>query len=268
MRYRLPAALATLALLLGACANASPGDGGDTPTPTGAISHPTDADQVLLKVSYEGGFVAPSTLATRLPTFALYGDGTILVPGAEDAIYPGPALPSIEARTVSEAGIQAILRAAIDAGLEHDGDYGDMGQMGVADAATTVFVLQADGKTHRVSAYALGMEGPQQPGQSDAMWRMRRALQHLVQQLGDLDTLVPAGSLGPRSHVRSDLGAPVRGALPARRPTPADPRRLAPRRPARRVRRPRTRHGRCQVWRGERRRLGRGAPARSSRPTS
>jgi len=72
-----------------------------------------------------------------------------------------------------------------------------MGQMGVADAATTVFVLQAGGKTHRVSAYALGMEGPQQPGQSDAMWRMRRALQHLVQQLGDLDTLVPAGSLGP-----------------------------------------------------------------------
>ena len=202
MRYRLPAALATLALLIGACANTSPGDGGDTPTPTGAISHPTDADQVLLKVSYEGGFVAPSSLATRLPTFALYGDGTILVPGAEDAIYPGPALPSIEARTVSEAGIQAILRAAIDAGLERDGDYGDMGQMGVADAATTVFVLQADGKTHRVSAYALGMDGPQQPGQPDAMWRMRRALQHLVQQLGDLDTLVPADRSGPIARTK------------------------------------------------------------------
>ena len=197
MRYRLPAALATLTLLLGACANAPTGDGGDTPTPTGAIGHATGADQVLLKVSYEGGFVAPSTLATRLPAFALYGDGTILMPGAEDTIYPGPALPSIVAQVASEDGIQAILQAAVDAGLERDGDYGDMGQMGVADAATTVFVLQADGQTHRVSAYALGMEGSQQPGQPDAMWAMRRALQHLVERLGDLDTLVPAGSLGP-----------------------------------------------------------------------
>ena len=132
MRYRLPAALATLTLLLGACANAPTGDGGDTPTPTGAISHATGADQVLLKVSYEGGFVAPSTLATRLPAFALYGDGTILMPGAEDTIYPGPALPSIVAQVASEDGIQAILQAAVDAGLERDGDYGDMGQMGVA----------------------------------------------------------------------------------------------------------------------------------------
>ena len=197
MRYRLTAALATLTLLLGACANASPRGGGDSPTPTGVISHPTSPDQVLMKVSVEGGFVAPSTLATRLPTFALYGDGTILVPGPEDATYPGPALPSIVARTVSEDGIQAILRAAIAAGLERDGDYGDMGQMGVADAATTVFVLQVDGQTHRVSAYALGMEDRQQPGQPDAIWRMRRALQHLVQQLGELETLVPAGSLGP-----------------------------------------------------------------------
>lgn len=191
MRYRILAAASALAVVVTACAVSTP-----TGPVAGTIDHPTDPSQAILTVRYEGGFVPAEYLFTSFPVFALYGDGTLILPGAQIEIYPGPALPPILAQRVSEDGIQAILRAALEAGLDRDGDYSDMGNMGVADASTTVFELMVDGTTHRVSAYALGMEGAQQAGQPDDMWAMRRALVTLQGQLSALQDLVPAGSLG------------------------------------------------------------------------
>jgi hypothetical protein len=105
-------------------------------------------------------------------------------------------LPPLIARTIDEDGVQAILREALDAGLDRDGDYSDLGQMGIADASTTRFELTIDGTTHVVTAYALGMEGDaQQPGQPDDVWKMRQHLLALSTRLGVLDWL-PSGSLG------------------------------------------------------------------------
>lgn len=196
MRLRLVAAFAALALAAAACANSStsPGASGSG---AGAIDHPTGGDQLVLRVEDGGGFVAPSYLFARLPGFSLFGDGTLIQPGAQIEIYPGPALPAISRQTITEDGVQAILRAALAAGLDRDASYTDLGSMGIADASTTVFTLTAGGRTIRVEAYALGMEGTERPdGMPADEWEARRALQAFVTQLADLAGWLPAGSIG------------------------------------------------------------------------
>jgi hypothetical protein len=176
----------------GACADASsnPGDG-----PPG-IDHPTGADQLVLGIEDTGGFVAPSTLLVRLPIFSLYGDGTQIEAGAETEIYPGAALPPILARSVSEPGIQLILQAAMDAGLDHDARFTDLGNVGIADATTTVFTLSVDGVTHRTEIYALSMLSEQPDGMSDQAWHARRVLADFANRLETLDSWLPADALG------------------------------------------------------------------------
>jgi len=188
-------ALAVLAFVTVACADAPTGARSD---PSGSgIVHPGGADQVVLRVALEGGFVAPETIFARTPSFSVMGDGTIIEPGAQDEIYPGQALPPLLVRTISEDGIQAILGAAIDAGLDHDETLGDLGSVGVSDMPTTVFTLSANGETHRVEAYALGMPGDQRPeGMSQGTWAARQALSSFLEQLGRLPAWLPVGSIG------------------------------------------------------------------------
>jgi hypothetical protein len=155
--------LAVLALLVTACAD--PSSGGGSPAP--GISHGTSADDLVLRWGYEGGFTPPEYQLTNLPAFSLYGDGTIVRPGPQIEIYPGPALPALEVVRVDEAGIQAILEAAFDAGLDSVDDLTDMGSVGVADAPETVFTLRAGGVDRSVRVYALGEMGGQLPGMSD-----------------------------------------------------------------------------------------------------
>ena len=187
--------LAVLALVTAACADAPTGARSD-PSDSGIV-HPSGADQVVLRVALEGGFVAPETTFARMPSFSLMGDGTIIEPGAQDEIYPGQALPQLLVRTISEDGIQAILGAAIDAGLDHDGTLGDLGSVGVSDMPTTVFTLSANGETHRVEAYALGMPGDHRPeGMSQGTWAARQELSSFAEQLGRLPAWLPEGSIG------------------------------------------------------------------------
>jgi hypothetical protein len=186
------------AVATGACADASSSAGGGA----SGIDHPSEADQLVLGIRDEGGFVSPSTLLLRLPTFSLYGDGTQIEAGAETEIYPGPALPPILARSVSETGIQAVLHAALDAGLGHDASYTDLGTVGIADATTTVFTLTVDGMTHRTEVYALSMLPDQPSGMSDQEWRVRRALAELATRLATLDSWLPDDSLGAAEPYR------------------------------------------------------------------
>jgi hypothetical protein len=189
--------LVLLAFVMAACAQTPTGPR-STPT-TPAISHLTGADQLVLRVELEGGFIAPETTFARTPSFSLLGDGTAVEPGAETEIYPGQALPPLVARTISEEGIQAILGAAIDAGLDRDATLGDMGSVGVSDMPTTVFTLSVNGETHRVEAYALGMAGDEQPdGMSQATWDARQALSSFEERLGRLAAWLPEGRSAPR----------------------------------------------------------------------
>ena len=195
---RIGVAIAAVAVLASACGgvgNDDPGSGGATgATGAGGIAHPTGAGQLILRMSYEGGFVPYEYTLGSIPFWSLFGDGTLIVPGPQIEIYPGPALPNLTATPVSEDGIQAILAAARDAGLmDGDANYGDMC---VADAATTVFTTDAGGRTSIVSAYALDVGQPAGTCGNGKDADARAKLAAFQAKLTDLRSWLPAGSLG------------------------------------------------------------------------
>lgn len=195
MKLRTLAACAAVAVVASACAAATT-DPGSGSSPPGGIAHATGAADLLLQIRVEGGFVAPSVTLSRFPIFSLYGDGSAITEGAQDAIYPGAALPPIDVQTLTEAGVQAVLRAAIDAGLEDGADQTDMGSTMIADASTTVFVFRAGGIDHTVHVYALSELTERPEGMSAAQYRARLALAELERRLATLPSWLPSGSYG------------------------------------------------------------------------
>lgn len=184
--------LALVALMLSACADAPTAGGGST---SPGMSHSGEPSDLLLRWGYEGGYTPPEFQLTNLPSFSLYGDGTVVRPGPQMEIYPGPALPSIEMARIDEAGIQAILEAALDANLDAVGDLTDMGSVGIADAADTVFTARFGDINRTVRIYALSEMGGQMPGMADDEFEARKKLLRLVEQLGSLETWLPEGSV-------------------------------------------------------------------------
>jgi hypothetical protein len=156
--YR-PIGLAVLALIAGACSAGAPSNSSAPSSSPAGGSYvvPTGAGELILKIDTDGGFVAPGYILTHTPEFALYGDGRIVVPGPQIEIYPSPLLPNLLAMQIAPAEIQTIVADADAAGLLGPNASYDIG--GIADAGTTVFTTVANGKTHRISAYALGIDG-------------------------------------------------------------------------------------------------------------
>lgn len=191
MRFRPGIVLLPSIVLLVACANAP-----TNPSAGGTIDHATGHDDLLARVELGGGFISPEWNLTNLPSFSLYGDGTVVQPGAQIELYPGPALPAISRRTVDEAGIQAILQEALHATEGIPADLGDMGSVMIADAATTVITVRGGGVDRTVEAYALGELSERPEGMSQEVYRARQRLADLVTRLGSLDSWLPAGSLG------------------------------------------------------------------------
>ena len=93
MRSRLIGAVVlSIGTLASACANAPTDDGtGDG----GGISYHTGATQVVLRIEQGGGFVPIEWNLTNMPMVSLFGDGLVVMPGAQIEIYPGPALPAL-----------------------------------------------------------------------------------------------------------------------------------------------------------------------------
>lgn len=183
-----------LVLLLAACAGAGGGGSASPGTDDGAIDHPSGADELVLRMESAGGFVMPEFLFGAVPSFSLYGDGTVIVPGAVPAIYPGPALPPLQARQLSEAGIQAILAKVAETGIFVADARFDGAQMMIADAADTVFTLNADDRHVEVSIYGLGALDPQSvpPEMPEREVAAHAALSDLSNALIGLDTQLGA----------------------------------------------------------------------------
>lgn len=160
-------------------------------TTAGGTQHPTGARELILRISTGGGFVMPGTDQIALPDFSLMGDGRVIYGGPQIEIYPGPALPNVLSRTVTEAGIQTILDAARDAGLLGADAHYD--HPGIADAPTTTFTVNADGVRHVVSAYALGSDDG---GMANPDADKRAKLQAFRERASNLSSWLPAGSLG------------------------------------------------------------------------
>lgn len=144
------------------------------PPPDPAISHPTGADDVVIRIGYEGGFVPIDYLFLDLPSVLVTGDGRLITQGPVTAIYPGPLLPNLQVRTIAEADIQKILALAEQHGLLVDRQYTSPNN--VADAPDTVVTITANGVTYRHSAYALGLADFGGPETDDA----RRQLAEFV----------------------------------------------------------------------------------------
>jgi len=230
MKRILPGLFVVL-IVLTACA-ASGGSSSGPPSSTSppssgdasGIDHPTGSEAILV-VDSSGGFVPVQFMATRLPNFVMFGDGRVIMQGVQTLEFPGPAYPPLVERTLTEEGIQAVLRGVEDtnlftADLELNG-----AQAVVADAANTVFTLNADGQEVTVSIYALGallpdMEAPQ--GISSAEIDAHRVLGQLNDGLMTLDSWLPADAWEAegwqpyeaeafRLYVRDVTGEPVEG---------------------------------------------------------
>lgn len=201
---RIGLAIAALAIAASACGRLNddgPGAGGSGGSgATGGIAHPTGADELVLRVEYQGGFVPYEFTLSSVPFWSLFGDGTLILTGPQIEIYPQPALPPLLRTPITEDGVQAILREARAAGLmERDEDYGDMC---IADAATTVFTTNAGGATSVVSAYALDAGEPAGTCGSKDDAKARAKLTAFQTKLGDLKRWLPEGSVGAEEPYR------------------------------------------------------------------
>lgn len=188
-----------------------------------AIRHPTGAAQVVVRVTNGGGFVPVEFNLRALPSFTLYGDGTIVVPGPVIQIYPGPAIYPLVRSKLSERQVQALLTRAKQAGLLAPGaiDYGDMGSIGVADASTTTVFLNAAGRHLKREAYALGItagSGRVTPAQV----RARRALSRFIARLPQHLAGTPYTPRALAVYVGPYRGAPQAGAAPVVWPLESD----------------------------------------------
>jgi hypothetical protein len=165
-----------------------------------AIDHPSGATDVILRYEEGGGFVNPSFLLAQIPTFTLYGDGTIVFrnpaldsPPAEGSI--GRMNPARTAKLSAEQ-VQTLLKYALVEGglgaarLKYENNM-------VADASTAMFTIDAGGVHKQVQVYALGMDVQ---GLADAAARAQFA--KLAQRLSDFDNggTIPTDPFAPTAY--------------------------------------------------------------------
>jgi hypothetical protein len=179
------------ALLLAACAG-SGGPGSAEPTLSAtALAHPA-GDGLVLRIWTAGGFAAPDYVFGEPPGFTLTGDGRVIEPGVVPAIYPGPALRPLLERRLTEAGVRRLIAEALATGLfDRDRTYRGAARR-VMDAPTTTFTLGANGRTVKISVYALGLLGASDPVFSSDEVAAQRALLLLTRRLTDLSWLPAA----------------------------------------------------------------------------
>jgi hypothetical protein len=189
-RPTLPAILSVA--LLAACSLRPGGSTGPSADPS-VFEHPS-GDAAVLRIEFSGGFVASSFLYTSFPAFSLTGDGRVIVPGAQILIFPGPALPAVNLRKLTEDGIQAVLRDVKGTGLFGKSVEFLAAQNFVADVGDTIFTLHADGAEVTVRVYGLGVfdSAGTYPGVSADELAANRTLSRLFQDLGNLDATLPA----------------------------------------------------------------------------
>ena len=159
------------------------------------FEHPTGEEDIVVEYAEVGGFLPREFAFQQTPNVLVSGYGRVFGPGAQIAIYPGPLLPAVQVQPITEAGIQAILAAADEAGLFQDIDYEQ--PTNIADASTARVTINVNGETYVHEAYALGLALPEEAGRETTP--ERQALAAFIAELNDLTTLVGAGELGEQT---------------------------------------------------------------------
>lgn len=188
-----------------------------------AIGHPKGATAVVIRVSSGGGFVPVQVNLRALPSFTLYGDGTVIVPGVVPQIFPGPAIAPLLRSRLSERQVQALLQRAQAAGLLARGTigYGDMGSVGVSDMPTTTLIVNARGRHVTRAAYALGVTG-HGGRMTAAQIRARAALARFIAQLPRGQHGAPYAPHAIAAYVGPFTGTPPTGSARVRWPLASD----------------------------------------------
>ena len=178
------------------------------PTAPGAasspsIAHGTGPGDLVLRWGYEGGFTPPEFQLTNLPSFSLYGDGTVVRPGPQIEIYPGPALPALESFVVEPAGVRGDRRGRVRCRARHGrrshrpgvGRHRRRRRHRVHAPSGRRRPNRAHLRTERARRPAPG-HGPTTSSSA------REALIALVDRLSSLEDWLPEGSVGAGSAVR------------------------------------------------------------------
>ncbi|MDA8237148.1 MAG: hypothetical protein M0T75_04550 [Chloroflexi bacterium] len=153
-RRRSPAApgvLALVAALAAGCAGGgaspaapSPSAASPSPLPSGAPA----ADGFVVRASWTQA-LPPRALFDRLPVLVVTADGRVLTPGAVVEIYPGPLVAPIVERTITPAGVGALVAMARDLGLlRADGDF--TGGAAVPGGMSARLQVVVDGVTYEL----------------------------------------------------------------------------------------------------------------------
>ncbi|MGR6965699.1 hypothetical protein ACU610_14660 [Geodermatophilus sp. URMC 61] len=209
-RVPLTTVLAALVLVAG-CAGSG---GGEAGRPAAPISD--GPGRVVLEVEHVGGFPTPETLAARVPLVAVYGDGRIVAPGAQIAVYPPPALPSLQVWRLDADGVQTVVDRAVTAGVT---STVDLGSPPVADAPTTRFTLVTEAGTSVREVPAL-FELPDDSGLTPEQQAARGELRGLLEVLTSPE---PLGATGPEPYEATAVAAVAEPWTP-----PTDPALLQP----------------------------------------
>jgi hypothetical protein len=112
---RLAVLATTAACFLAACGSASPA----SPSPAAPSLAPQpspQADTYWLRATSSQA-IPPIDQFPIPPIVTITGDGTYLTVGPQDAMYPGPALPNLRGRPITDAGRAKILAEAQRLGL-------------------------------------------------------------------------------------------------------------------------------------------------------
>lgn len=119
-----------------------------------------DPGEPVLMIEDEGGFAPIDMVLNRPPTFVLLGDGTLISVGPQVGAFPGPVMPAMQQVQLNEDQVEDVKVLIEATGLpEIDEVINDDAAAVVADATTTVATyFDADGGTHRISVYALGID--------------------------------------------------------------------------------------------------------------
>jgi hypothetical protein len=188
-----PAALLLAAIAVSACVGTAGAVGPSAPP--SASPTPVDPDRPVFSVTWDGGFVAPGTILGRLPVVVVYADGRVITQGPQIDIYPGPLMPNLQEHTLKPEALVRLIDLARDKDLLHTIRYDFPG---IADAADIVLTIHLDGKTYRVTAYALAEAGVDAPAAplDEATTKGRAALRAFIDAL----TAVPVSDFADAEH--------------------------------------------------------------------
>jgi hypothetical protein len=119
----------------------------------------TGANDPILQIRSEGGFVPVEVALGTGPRYTLLGDGRLIHQGAQTMEFPAPLLPGYMMAQLTPSQVDALLALVEDIGLPGiDEETDNSASQYVADASTEVVTYWDDNGPHRLSVYALGIE--------------------------------------------------------------------------------------------------------------